>query len=259
MASTTRLLKSLKGLHRIPLVILLMGFGISSAHGMSSAHAVVPISDCTVISAPGSYLLTNNITAKATDLKSVGGSIPTCILIKANFVTLDLGGFTISGPGTSPLGAFGVYVPGGIGTRGTRVRNGSVTNFDRGIAFEGDAGSAEDVNLIGNDVGVTFDGLGSARNVRAHANDEFGILCFGGGGVSVRDSEAWNNGNSGINLVSCTGNSVIGNAVRQNGGAGITVSCPSLVLENVASQNAGGDIIASPSASCTQANNNPAP
>ena len=30
------------------------------------------------------------------------------------------------------------------------MRNGSVTNFDRGIALEGDGHSAEDVRLVGN-------------------------------------------------------------------------------------------------------------
>jgi hypothetical protein len=111
------------------LVILLIGFGISNA------HAVVPVSGCTVISAPGLYLLTNNITARATELKTANGSTPSCILIIADFVTLDLNGFNIQGPGQS-VNAFGIYSTNN--NRGTVIRNGSVSNFSaapaRGIA-----------------------------------------------------------------------------------------------------------------------------
>ena len=236
------------------LVILFICFGTSSA------HALVPISGCKVISAPGLYVLTTNITAKTTDLKSVGGSVPACILITADFVTLELGGLTISGPGAS-ISAFGVYATNGntLGTHGVLIRNGSVTGFSRGIAIEGYADAAENVSVIGDGTGLTFDrGFNSAKSVRAYANNGTGILCFGGG-VSVRESEVTNNGNNGIELLNCTGNCVVGNSAWQNGGAGITVTCPSLILENVAFQNAGGDILSNPSASCTQANNNPAP
>jgi parallel beta-helix repeat protein len=254
MVSTTKLSKStVRGLRYGSLVILLIGFGISNA------HAVVPVSGCTVISAPGLYLLTNNTTARAADLKTVDGET-SCILITADFVTLDLNGFNISGPGQS-VNAFGIdshY------NKGTVIRNGSVSNFSnilaRGISLEGASHTVEDVRIVGNGAGLTLDGVGmTIRKVHVLLSPSEGIICFNGFGNSVRDSDVSENGTDGIQLVNCTGNSVIGNTAGGNGGAGITVACPSLVLENVASQNSGGDIISSPPASCTQANNNPAP
>jgi parallel beta-helix repeat protein len=120
--------------------------------------------------------------------------------------------------------------------------------------------TVEDVRVIGNSGGLTLDGVGmTVRRAHVLQSGGHGIVCFGGFGNSVRDSESSENGADGIHLVDCTGSSIIGNTAGGNGGAGITAACPSLVLDNVASQNAGGDIITNPSASCTQANNNPAP
>ena len=47
------------------------------------------ISKCTTISKPGSYVLTRNLTASGD-----------CLMVAANFVTLDLGGWVITGNGT---------------------------------------------------------------------------------------------------------------------------------------------------------------
>src|SRR5512137_1290411 len=55
---------------------------------------------CTIISKPGPYVLAKNITAKMSDLKRVvAEGFPACIVIVADFVTLDLRGYTIKGPG----------------------------------------------------------------------------------------------------------------------------------------------------------------
>ncbi|HVO10118.1 MAG TPA: right-handed parallel beta-helix repeat-containing protein [Vicinamibacteria bacterium] len=181
-------------------------------------------------------------------------------------MTLDLGGFTISPPQGTFVTAYGVYAHNGNDeTHGVLTKNGSITDFrsilgiSRGVSIEGSADAVENLNVLRNDDGVLFDGgLNSATHVRASSSGGRGFLCFGGG-VSVRDSVAFNNGGNGIDLLACSGNSVVGNTAGQNGGTGITVACPSLVIENTASQNGAGDIVTDPSASCTQANNNPAP
>ena len=46
------------------------------------------ISKCTKITKPGSYVLTRNLTARGD-----------CLVVAASFVTLDLGGFVITGEG----------------------------------------------------------------------------------------------------------------------------------------------------------------
>lgn len=235
-------------------ILALLSFVVLGASYARAAGGIQSIGNCTVIDKPGSYVLAHNITATVKDLK---GSAPACILIVANFVTLDLQGYTIAGPGTG----FGIYSTGGNGTVGTHVRNGTVTNFVRGIALEGNGHTAEDVRVVANvDAGLTIDGSSIVvENVHASFS-ALGILCFGGFGHSVRHSEANKNGDSGINMDACTGTSIIGNTVSDNAGAGIIARCPSVILQNMASQNGGGDILTNlPPPDCTRSDNNPAP
>jgi len=79
------------------------------------------IEKCQTIDKPGSYKLVNNLT-----LSAIPG---TCLLITADFVTIDLAGFTITGPGiASPFGPGSVAImapfsssgsPAGIAVRNT--------------------------------------------------------------------------------------------------------------------------------------------
>ena len=218
------------------------------------AQEAQSIYTCTLITKPGSYMLAKNITARTQDLKSPG---PSCIVIVADFVTLDLNGYTITGPG-SGFGIYSTANSSGKYATATVVRNGAVANFGRGIALEGAAHAANDVRLEGNGVGLSFDASGSSAEKVNILSNGTGILCFGGSGNSVRHSEVSSSGGNGIDLNACPGSSVIGNTVSGNGGVGITVSCPSVVLQNMASQNGGGDIVADPAA-CTRSVNNPAP
>lgn len=228
----------------------------ASAQTTLTEDGIQSIGSCRLIDKPGSYAFAKNITAKQQDLRPTG---PSCILIVADFVTLDLRGYTLKGPGSG----FGIYsTANSVGrfASATLVRNGSVTNFDRGIALEGYGHTAEDVRLMNNSgAGLTLDGAGSrAERVHTLFNNN-GVLCFGAFGHSVRHSEATLNGADGINLDACPGSSAIGNTVFGNGGGGIVAKCPSVVLQNAAFQNGGGDIVVDPSGACTRSDNNPAP
>lgn len=219
------------------------------------ASAAVIVSNCMIIDKPGSYILLTNIKAAPTSLKNPG---PACILIFADFVTLDLQGHTITGPGTG----FGIYSTLGIAHYpvATRISNGSITGFDRAIALEGDAHTAENVRVAGNNVGLTVDGLGiKVRAVQASRNTTAGILCFGGFGHSVQDSVVISTAGDGINFNSCSGSKIIGNTSMANGGYGIAATCPSLILQNMVAQNGAGDIVTSSVPACTLSENNPAP
>jgi parallel beta-helix repeat protein len=242
---------------RLLLLAALLLLTISLAGNAVAAGGIQSIGNCTIIDKPGSYVLANDITATARDLKTFGGSELACILIIADFVTLDLDGYTIVGPGSG----FGIYVNaplGSPGRAGVHVRNGAVTGFERGIALEGSGHTTEQVRVTRNGQGVTFDGNGLvAREVQAFENADHGILCFGGSGHSVRDSQA--HGNSiGISLFECTGSSIIGNTLTRNGVGGILVKCPSLLVQNMASENGAFDI-STDAGACTRSDNNPAP
>lgn len=240
---------------RIVILTVLFSFLILLAVPAFAEDTRLSISNCTVITRPGSYVLAKGITATQRDLRTMAGSNPSCILILADFVSLDLQGYTIVGPGSG----FGIYSNISATNRiATHVRNGAVTNFERGIALEGYAHTAERVRVVGNGAGLTFDGGAiSVEEVLAYANGE-GILCFGGSGHSVSNSEVRSSTGNGINLVECPGSRVVGNTVSGNGGSGIVAKCPSVIVQNVAFENAGGDIVADPDA-CTRSDNNPAP
>ena len=138
------------------------------------ANAATSITGCTTITKSGSYLLTNNITATATQLKPVWiGGYTGCVVIAADFVTIDLGGHVITGPG-----GFTVAVAQDtISRKGDVVHSGSVTGFSDGIAFAGTSHTIEDINASNNgDAGIYL--LNSGNRVignTANNNGAYGI------------------------------------------------------------------------------------
>jgi len=163
---------------------------------------------------PGSYVLTENLT-----IPVIGVS---AILITANDVTLDLGGFSISGPVVCS-GSPTTCTPSGGGSgiavvataENTTVRNGTV----RGMGRDG-------VNI----------GSGIVENVRTVSNGERGIV---GSQCVIRDSVATLNGTDGISGYLCV---VTNNVSNRNGGIGIHAD--GSILGNVAAAN-GSDGISS--------------
>jgi hypothetical protein len=85
------------------------------------------IEKCQTINQSGSYRLVNDLTFSATS----GG---TCLLVTVDFVTIDLAGFTITGPGVFPpvSTAIAAMPPSGGQLVGIVVRNGSISNFAQG-------------------------------------------------------------------------------------------------------------------------------
>ena len=73
-----------------PIALAVAGV-ILAPWGAVRAEGATEIEKCQTISQPGSYKLVNNLTFRST----TGG---TCLLITADFVTIDLAGFTITGP-----------------------------------------------------------------------------------------------------------------------------------------------------------------
>jgi hypothetical protein len=178
------------------------------------------VNNCQAISQPGSYVVNRNLAATGD-----------CLVVAADFVTIDLDGFVLSGNGTGA----GVSVPAGPIRRGLTVRNGVVTGFFHGI----DAGNA---------AGVAVD------RVNASANGGHGILA--GDRAIVSSSRAIGNGGDGIRagrgatlagnvaadnqngLFADSGSSVLHNVSRNNRAHGVVMDCPGLFLGN-ASSNSG--------------------
>jgi len=114
----------------------------------TSQAFVTPISNCTTISQPGSYVVTNNINATPSNLNylPISGQAG-CIVITASFVTLNLGGFAIDGSGLGSTSASGII---GVGN-GMYVQSGTVAKFaDKGVSLNGYGNTVEHIRAFSN-------------------------------------------------------------------------------------------------------------
>ena len=132
---------------------------------------------------------------------NIGPCSGTGIRIGANNITLDLGGFTISGtpvPGEGP----GVTM---VGRTGVTVKNGTIIGFDAGVAITGGSGNTVSrLRLLDN---------------RGDFSTDFGdgIAVFNSTGNTI-DSNLVNNSGpyDGIGLIRSEGNIVTNNQVTNN-------------------------------------------
>ena len=67
-------------------LVILAIVGVAPAHALAAPQG---IRTCRPITASGSYVVTRNLT-----------TVGTCLSVLVSFVTIDLGGFTLSGNGT---------------------------------------------------------------------------------------------------------------------------------------------------------------
>jgi hypothetical protein len=225
------------------------------------------------ISQPGSYRLAGNLTVP--DLNT------TAIQITADFVTLDLNGFSIAGPFNCTAGPAticpatgkGIGVQAGSGQppapRGIRVLNGSVRGMGLfGIQLAGDGSLVEKVNVDSN-AGGGMTVAGTVTQNAATQNGSFGIIaniardCFSSqnagdgiilgvpgpnGGVANNSSS---NGGVGIAVQLGTASA---NTLFLNTGDGISALCPSSIVGNTIVTN-GSVSIETKGDGCALANN----
>ena len=210
-------------MHRTSLIGTLVSLSLVLLGAVTVAYAA-DVNGCTTIEQPGLYVLMRTFTAPPQNFSPAVENQVACIVIAADFVTLDMAGNTIIGPGTCSKCV-------GVATdrdrRGVTVRDGSVTGFKNGV------------QLIG--PGPTIE------HVRAIANSGIGIIV----------------GSNFIATASSIGGRVVGNSAVDNLLGGILVQCPAVVLENIAVSGGGpASIEASPGpgpAPCTLLQNSPAP
>lgn len=102
------------------------------------------INRCQTITEPGTYALARNLHASGD-----------CLVIAADFVTLDLMGFVVMGPGNGT--GSGVTTDGTqeVARQGLVVRNGTVTGFEEGVGLEFSRSSAiERIRATHNHFGI---------------------------------------------------------------------------------------------------------
>ncbi len=190
-----------------------------------------------VISVTGSYKLSGPLTVPNVDTAA--------IRVTADYVTIDLNGFSINGPvvcvGTpvtscSPSGKTG----GAIGVDGAGGRNITVVN-----------GSVRGMGSVG-----IYLGPGAyVEKVHVESNTQTGIA-FAYSGTAIGNTVI-GNGGDGISAPNSPGGSVVsGNRSIFNGGDGINVYCPSVVVGNIAMSN-GFNVHTSGPNNCQIVNNAP--
>lgn len=216
------------------------------------------------ISESGSYRLSGNLVVP--DLNT------TAIQIAADFVTLDLNGFSIVGPGvcsvtgqitTCPSHGSGIGILAGSDQapfpRGVRILNGSIRGMGlTGLQLSGLGSSVEKVTVDSN-AGGGMSVEGAVIQSAATNNGSFGMIA-----AVVRDSIVMQNAGDGI-LFGTNGGVATGNISSFNGGfgiavqlgtatgntlflnqaAGISAMCPSSVVGNTIVTNGHGNITTS--------------
>jgi hypothetical protein len=191
--------------------LLLLSGVASRAYGASP----IEISECRLIAKPGTYRLVR-------DLSSAGD----CLVIKADRVMIDLGGFRIIGKGR------GRAISGDASE--VSIQNGTVTGFGDGIALRGQA-LIERMRVAGNaQRGITVTEMAVVKDSAVSQNRE-GIRV--GAHSVLMGNTVTDNLESGI--ISSQVSTIIGNTVSGNGLSGVAALADSTVIDNVVSRNAG--------------------
>jgi hypothetical protein len=198
------------------------------------------------ITQQGSYRLTGNLSLP---------SNTTAIQIDATFVTLDLGGFLVSGPnactGYPPTGCTTTVGNPGIfsGQFLVVVRNGSVYGMGgQGIQLDGASSEVDSVRVLGcGGSGIRVGANGRVAHSFSGGNFSDGIDLFDGG--TAYDNEVRANGSYGlVTLGGFHSSSMTRNRAFDNGIYGMFPTTNVLTSENVASGNTQGQIFGGRSA-----------
>jgi hypothetical protein len=178
-----------------------------------------------VISAPGSYYLTENLVGES----GMGG-----ITITASDVTLDLNGFTVAGVPGASHGIYAFFFE----VHGVTVRNGTVTGWGSEGVDLTSALSSRVENVTSRANGFRGFQLGDgalALNCISEQNSAEGFFFAQGARVIDCVSRL----NDGIGFFIGAGSAVSGCVAQLNGGRGFVVRNGSTVTECVADHNGG--------------------
>jgi hypothetical protein len=174
------------------------------------------ITACQTISAPGSYVLANN-------LRLLTGP---CLIIAASNVTIDLAGFNILTSRGAPISA-------GKNVAGIAVRNGSISaDRETGVNFAGDGSIVEGLRIITSQaIGIIANGIVRGNTVVSDGTPgAVGIIATG----AVTNNYV--SGMDGAGISVGAGSTVIGNTATSNA-IGIQADCPSNLTDNTAVGN----------------------
>lgn len=222
-----------------------LGLGLIFLSTAARAAGSTAIAACGTISAPGNYVVTNNLTASGN-----------CLTLTVSNVAIDLKGHKIQGDGTG-----GGITDGGNSIAYIIVANGKITNFATGIDLTTDTDQTSDLLLNVNVSGNTADGINiggrdnNLSNVTASNNGGNGVVlgnCCdslsnittngnGSDGVHFQAEDyllnVTSNGNNGDGVSGGHDSSMTNSVTNKNGGNGVEFGGTSLVVSSVANAN----------------------
>ncbi len=196
-------------------------------HPVEGAEGRFPLSKCTTITSPGSYLLTNDITQTVTP----------CIDIQSSKVTVDLGGHSI----TSTVGGVSIN---SSGFTDITIKNGIISNANTGISLSNttNGGSFKILNMVitdpqGNGIYIT-----GGTGCRVNNNCSRPLIR----GVTIKSNGP--SGANGIRLSEVTGAVIEENIIyRLDKGIWLTATYSSIIRRNSCEKNLSNGIYLSQS------------
>jgi hypothetical protein len=225
----------------------------AGAQAQDAREGPIEIEKCQTINQPGSYKLVNNLTFKG----PVNG---TCLSITTSSVTIDLAGFTISGPGCSGVECEGTRaIHAGENNTGIAVRNGSISGFPGAVELLGSGSIVEGLRVsegVFGLVGITATGI--VRGNIVVGQHSFVGIATGIAATGIITGNYVSESDNGIAVLA--GSTVIGNLATNNTGSnrfgGIGVNCPSNVIDNtVVSFSDDGSMLVLNGQGCNSTNN----
>jgi len=203
-------------------VVLALTIGASALAARPALAAPVQLTACGTISAPGQYVLGNDLTASGN-----------CLVVTASEVAIDLKNHTITGDG-SGIGIGDNFVA----QKQIIVANGKIRNFVDGIGFEkSQVVTLQNIDSSDNsNIGVAIDqGNSILNNVKANNNGQ-GVL-IGACCNTLTNVQANGNSVTGIAISDCC-NFLTTVTASHNGENGIaTANCCSSILSSKANGN----------------------
>jgi hypothetical protein len=222
----------------VPIALALVAIILTprgGAQAQSQQEGPIEIEKCRTIGQAGSYKLVRNLSTTTGD----------CLVITADFVTIDLAGFPITGANTTPSStavAIRAMPPSGQ-LLGIAVRNGSITGISGGGV---DLGAADGSIVEGlRVVGTGFFGIVARGIVRGNTvtNVTSGIGVDATGTVTGNTADGNASGIVIGILAPFKASTVIGNTATDNSDFGILVGCPANITDNTAVNNSGGNLV----------------
>jgi parallel beta-helix repeat protein len=225
----------------VPIVLAVAAIILAPAAGApeqdTREQGPTKIKRCQTIDQPGSYKLVNNLNATGN-----------CLVITTEGVTVDLGGFAITGDGTGTAMTGPPAPMETIPQTRTIVRNGDISHFALATNL---SGTVEGLRVTSNGKGI-FVAVGIVRGNTAQFNGSAGIGLVDGvvtgnlvvandTGIFVEEAGVITGNQAAGNKIGIdvrgTGSTLISNIADGNSEIGLRVGCPSNLSQNTAVGN----------------------